>query len=171
MKKLRKLKRKFQKNLLATQNLRRILDKMGEVVEHTKEIIGARKIIIVQIRKPQSNNINHELQWLGTSLGLFHLRDKDRSCFRIFIELLKGTKMRHPLSSDEIAVRLKLTRGTVVHHMNRLMESGLVIHERKKYVLREENLEALIDHVRNEVNSWCDELRKTAHEIDEFLGL
>ena len=48
------------------------------------------KITIIRIRKPAQSNINKELQWLGSSLGLFGLRDKDKSCFRIFIELIKS---------------------------------------------------------------------------------
>ena len=62
-----------------------------------------QKITIVSIKKPSQRNINQELQWLGSSLGLFNMRDKDKSCFRVFIELLKSAKSGHPLSSDEIA--------------------------------------------------------------------
>ena len=49
-----------------------------------------QRITIINVRKPALRTINDELQWLGSSLGLFNLRDKDKSCFRIFIELLKN---------------------------------------------------------------------------------
>ena len=90
--------------------------------------IRRQQVTIINIRKP-GRSLNNELQWFGSSLGLFNLRDKDKSCFRIFIELLKAVKHNHPLTSDEIAERLKLTRGTVVHHLNKLMGSCIVIHE------------------------------------------
>jgi hypothetical protein len=48
-------------------------------------LIKHQKITIVNVRRPSERNINHELQWLGTSLGLFNLRDKDKSCFRLFL--------------------------------------------------------------------------------------
>ncbi|MFW6449793.1 MAG: hypothetical protein ACOCZ6_01955 [Nanoarchaeota archaeon] len=61
-------------------------------------------ITIIRLKKPRSNEINEELQWLGASLGLFNLRDKDKSCFRIFIELIKNARIRdEPLTSDQIA--------------------------------------------------------------------
>ncbi len=56
----------------------------------------SQRITIINIRKPAERSINQELQWLGTSLGLFNLRDKNKSCFRIFIDLLKAAKNKSP---------------------------------------------------------------------------
>ena len=104
----------------------------------------SKKITIVKIRKIREENINDELQWLGNSLGLFNLRDKDSSCFRIFITLVRKSKRNEIISSDDIAERLSLTRGTVVHHLTKLMESGIVIREKKGYLLRENRLHNII---------------------------
>ena len=130
-----------------------------------------QRITIVQIRKPAEHNVNQELQWFGTSLGLFNLRDKDKSCFRLFIELLKSAKGHQTLSSDELAARLELSRGTIIHHINKLMESGLVIHEGNTYILRVENLKSLIEEVEKDIKRACDDLKEVAKEIDNRLGL
>ncbi|MBN1544635.1 winged helix-turn-helix transcriptional regulator [Candidatus Woesearchaeota archaeon] len=130
-----------------------------------------QKITIVKIRRPTEKNVNDELQFLGNSLGLFNLRDKDKSCFRVFIELLKAAKRKQPISSDELAFRLGLTRGTVVHHVNRLMEAGIVVHEGKSYFLRVDRLEALIQELRKDLMRTCDDLQDIAKEIDNELRL
>ena len=127
------------------------------------------KITIIKIRKPARNEINEELQWIGASLGLFNLRDKDRSCFRIFVELLKSSKRGKGLSSDDIAFKSGLSRGTVIHHINKLIESGLVIVEERKYILREAKLEPLIDEVEKDVIRSIDGLRAIAKDIDKKL--
>ena len=127
------------------------------------------KITIIKIRKPVRNELNEELQWVGASLGLFNLRDKDRSCFRIFVELLKSSKMGNGLSSDEIAFKSGLSRGTVIHHINKLIESGLVIVEERKYVLREAKLEPLIDEIEKDVIRSLDGLRAIAKDIDKKM--
>ena len=127
------------------------------------------KITIIKIRRPARNEINEELQWIGASLGLFNLRDKDRSCFRIFVELLKSSKIGKGLSSDEIAFKSGLSRGTVIHHINKLIESGLVIVEERKYVLREAKLEPLIDEIEKDVIRSLDGLRTIAKDIDKKL--
>lgn len=125
----------------------------------------------MKLQKPITSDVNRELQWLGTSLGLFSLRDKDRSCFRVFIELLKSAKQGIPLSSDELAERLSLTRGTVIHHINNLMSAGIVIHEYNKYTLRVDKLQDLIEELRRDLMRTLDNLEEVATELDKALNL
>ncbi len=130
-----------------------------------------KKITIVTIRKPSDDNINQELQWFGHSLGLFNDRDKDKSRFRIFLELLKAAKMKHPLTSDQLAYMLKLSRGTVIHHINDLMKSGLVVHEGNRYMLRVDNLSDLIEEIETDIQRTTASLKNIAKKIDGKLGL
>ncbi|MBS3131065.1 ArsR family transcriptional regulator [Candidatus Woesearchaeota archaeon] len=125
-----------------------------------------QRITIINITKPAEKNINRELQWLATSLGLFNMRDKDRSLFRIFIELLKASKASKPLSSDELAFNLHLTRGTVIHHVNKLMESGIAIHFKNRYMLRVSSLHELIEEMEKDMARACQNLKDVAKEID-----
>jgi len=128
-----------------------------------------QRITIIHTRRPVEPTVNDELQWLGTSLGLFGERDKDRSAFRIFLELLKAAKRGHPLSSDELAETLGLTRGTVVHHLNNLMDSGIVVHDGRRYWLRDPRLELLIEELRKDMDRTINDLKRAAKEIDETL--
>lgn len=130
-----------------------------------------RRITIVTMRKPARPSLNEELQWFGSSLGLFGLRDKDRSMFRVFIELLKAAKVNRPMSSDELADALALSRGTVVHHLNKLIEYGLVLYDGKYYWLRDNNLELLIEELRKDTERAMDDIRRAARELDQLLGL
>lgn len=102
-------------------------------------------------------------------MGLFGLRDKDKSCFRIFITLVKKSNSSTHISSDEIAEKLNLTRGTVVHHLTRLMESGIVVREKEGYLLRENNLQRLILDLERDTETIFEELKQVAKEIDEKL--
>jgi len=131
----------------------------------------SHRITIINIRKPAHKNINQELQWLGSSLGLFNLRDKDKSCFRIFIEMIKTAKQNKPLTSDELAYKLSLSRGTVVHHLHKLLDSGIVIPTKHGYILRVNNLQDLVDEVEKDVTRTISDLKKIAEEIDKGLGL
>jgi predicted transcriptional regulator len=130
----------------------------------------SQRITIVNIRKPVERNINQDLQWIGSSLGLFNLRDKDKSCFRIFIELIRATKAKKSLSSDEISGLLNLTRGTVVHHLNHLMDAGLVVHDGNAYSLRVDNLTDLIDELEKDIQRTLNDLREAAKNIDTRLN-
>lgn len=128
------------------------------------------RIDIVRLRKPCADaEANELLQWFGRSLGMFGLRDRDKSCFRLFIELLKSGRGDKALSSDELAYRLRLSRGTVVHHLTRLMDAGIVIKSGNSYLLREYSLVTLVEEIREDMERACDDLRAVAELIDNTL--
>ncbi len=130
-----------------------------------------RRITIVNIRRPPKSSVNDELQWFGSALGLFGERDRDKSCFRIFIELIKAIKATGGLSSDELGERLGLTRATVIHHLNTLMERGIVRHEGNKYVMRGDRLSLLVDDLQRDMQHSMEEMKRAAEELDRLLQL
>ncbi len=134
-------------------------------------MLTIRKITIIHSRKPTSKDVNKDLQWFSNSLGLLTDRDKEKSCFRIFIVLLRALKNNELLSSDEIAERSNLTRATVIHHMQNLINKGIVISRANKYFLREDNLEDLIYELKNDLLKSFEELEKMAKYLDKELGL
>ncbi len=132
----------------------------------------SRKITLIAVsRRTREEDINQKLQWFGNSIGLFNLRDKDKSCFRLFIELLNAGRHNAGMTSDELAYRLKLSRGTVIHHMNKLMDAGVVILDDGKYFLRVNNLEMLVDEIQKDLLRTLEDLKRTAKDIDENLKL
>jgi len=128
-----------------------------------------RKITIIKYRLPKQDNVNLQLQWLGDSLGLFGSRDKDKSCFRLFIELLKGAKKGKGLTSDELAMHLSLSRGTIVHHLHKLENSGIVVYEDNVYLLRVDSLKQLVKEIEKDTLNTLIALKKIASEIDKRL--
>ncbi len=135
--------------------------------------MGFMRITIIRSEStPKSTDINELLQWFGGTLGLFNQRDKDKSCYRIFVSLLAAVKENKPgLSSDELALRTRLTRGTVIHHLNKLMEAGIVVNKRGKYSLAVDNLEELVEQIRLRLNRTLDGLKAISSIIDEKLGI
>src|SRR3989338_8049267 len=126
-----------------------------------------QKITLVKLRSPQKN-VNQEIQWLSESLGLFSERDKDKSCFRLFLEIIKTRK---PVSSDELASRVNVSRATVIHHLNKLIATGLVDMQDNKYVLRGKNLESTLKQVKTGMLAAYEEMEEIARKIDQTLGL
>ena len=114
-------------------------------------------------------DINAELQWLCDSLGLFPLRDYNSSMYRLFIELIKDSRRGTYATSDELAYRVGLTRGTVIHHLNKLMAAGIVMRQHKYYVLKDRTVARVIRTVRADVNELFDELEQAAEKIDKML--
>lgn len=129
-----------------------------------------RRITIVNIKRPQIPDVNQELLHFGSALGLFNLRDKDKSSYRVFLELLKAAKRKEGLTSDEIAAKTHLSRGTIVYHLNKLMEAGIAITHRGRYYLREENLQIVVEELKKDIEESLKTLSELAKDIDEWMG-
>lgn len=132
------------------------------------------KLTIIRGRHPPADigsDVNRELQWFCTSLGLVGNRDKNLSMFRIFIAIIKAQQRSSELSSDAIATETNLTRATVIHHLSKLQSAGLVREEHERYALAVTSTEALVKHLRDEVEQSMAELERVSKRIDEKLGL
>ncbi|MCF7798581.1 winged helix-turn-helix domain-containing protein [Candidatus Woesearchaeota archaeon] len=129
------------------------------------------RVTIVREKKLSPDTINDLLMLFGESLGLFSMRDKDKSCYRIFITLIKALKMDVELTSDELASQTGLTRGTVIHHLNRLMAAGIVVNYKNKYYIEHKNLKAMVTSLREGMNALLDDLSIVADKIDDRLDL
>ncbi|MBU2640062.1 MAG: hypothetical protein KKG75_05170 [Nanoarchaeota archaeon] len=122
-----------------------------------------RKIVIIRKEQEPEEDINSKLQWLSDSLGMFNDRDKESSCFRVFLELYKEKK---GLRSDDIALNSRLSRGTVVFHLNKLMDSGLIVNEDRKYKLKK--LNSLIKQLKIETLERFRKLEELSKELENF---
>lgn len=125
-----------------------------------------KEIRILNLKPVKKQPLNDDIQWFSNCLGMFNKRDKEKSCFRIFIHLLKEGGS---LSSEQLAQRSNLSRATVIHHASRLMDSGLVIRKENSYILRFNNLEDLTREIEKDVYSTFKRLREVSKKIDEEL--
>lgn len=133
-----------------------------------------RKITITIKEFPHNKNLNlnEELLWLSDVLGLFDSkRDREKSKFRLFIELIKARKEHQFLTSDELAERARLTRGTIIHHIHDLEELGYVTYKNNKYYLSERNIELLFRDIKRDFDDFYSEIKEIAKKLDQELEL
>jgi len=130
-----------------------------------------RELNLIKIKKPTGNDPNRHIIWLCESLGLITKRDKERNCFKIFSEVVKANKEKKYLTSEEISGILKISRSNVIHYINKLISSGLVIKIGSKYELRENNLYLLINEIEKDARLIFEDLKKVGLEVDKGLGM
>ena len=112
-----------------------------------------------------------DLEWICKSLGFLEPRDKKKTAFRIFRALLEAARENKGLSSDELAAKLSLTRGTMVHHLNKMIRSGLVIYHEGCYKLRSRSLKSTLRETHRDIDRIFENLYKVAESIDQAYGL
>jgi predicted transcriptional regulator len=129
------------------------------------------RIIIKKIRSPAPGSLNDDIDYLCKSLGYFSQRDKQDTAGKIFRLLVRETcEQDHYLTSDEIAEKLHLTRGAIIHHLNSFISAGIVIKERNKYRLRSGSLQKSLEEIRDDIDRVMEQMIKIAMEIDGKLG-
>jgi predicted transcriptional regulator len=131
----------------------------------------SQRIIIKRIRSPAPGNLNNDIDYLCKSLGYFSNRDKQYTAGKIFRLLVKeACEPDKSLTSDEIANKINLTRGAIVHHLNCFISAGIVVKEHNKYRLRSASLQKSMEEIKSDIDRIMEQMKKIAIEIDKKLG-
>ncbi len=125
-----------------------------------------KEITIIDLEDSGECELNEKIRSFSNSLGMFNKRDKEKSCFRIFVNLLKE---KEPISSDEIAERSRLSRATVIHHITKLRDSGIVIKKETGYTLKTRSLEKLTNEIEKDIFQTLERLKEMSRQIDQEL--
>jgi predicted transcriptional regulator len=131
----------------------------------------SRTVQVKKVRSPAPGNIEDDIDYICRSFGYFTLRDKQDTAGRIFRLLVReGCGDRYGLCSDDLAEKLELSRGAIIHHLNNFIKSGLVVKENNLYRLRSQSLQKSIEEIKIDIDRIFNEMIKIAMEIDDKLG-
>jgi orotate phosphoribosyltransferase-like protein len=98
------------------------------------------------------------------------IQDKQKTAYLIFKALLESAVQNNGLTSDELAEKLNLTRGTMIHHLNKMMKS--VGHfPWGKFKLREKSLKSTVEEIQRDINRLFENVIEVSENVDHTLGL
>lgn len=127
--------------------------------------------VLLSVRKPPTIEYETDLEWICRTFGFLESRDKKKTAFLIFKALVEATVHNKGLTSDELAEKVGLTRGTMIHHLNKMMKSGLVIFHEGSYKLRERSLKNTVEEIQRDLTRLFENLLEVAESLDRTLGL
>jgi len=126
---------------------------------------------VLDVRIPPTAGFDKDVEWICGCFGFLESRDREKTAARIFKALLEAMKTGEGISSDQLAEKICLTRGTMVHHLNKLIQSGLAVHQAGRYELRAASLRRAVQEVKRDINRVFENIEHVAQDIDETLGL
>lgn len=129
------------------------------------------KLVLKDCDLPLKQNFDEELRFLCQSLGFFEEIDKEKTAFSIFKEIICASEKGSPLSSTELAKHVKMSRGSVIHHLNNLQRSGLIIKQGRYYFPRARSVYLIMKELRYDLENIFRRLELISKKIDSELGL
>lgn len=114
-------------------------------------------------------HLNDALLFISQNLGLFNERDKEKSCHRLFIQLIQAKKENKTLNSQQLSLRSNLSRATVIHHMEKLVDLGIAKQTNHKFELIEKNLNFTLKKIKKQIDKLYSDMDLLTKELDKDL--
>jgi predicted transcriptional regulator len=130
-----------------------------------------RNFTIQKLREPTKNQLDRDIEWVCNSLGFVTPRDQDKTAFKILKALIKASKKRKGLTSEELSQLVSPTIGSVIYHLKKLMKAGLVVKLNSTYELRMYSFLKTIEEIEKEIIMTLSDIKKIAKDIDGKVGL
>ena len=128
------------------------------------------RIQVKKYEKPFSNDADDNLEWICRSLGFLEPIDKDKTAYSIFREILVNAQKDKLLSSTELSRKVKMSRGSVINHLNRLQTAGLVMRQGKYYIPRSKSVFRMIQELEEDLDRIFKRMEETAKRLDRDFG-
>ncbi len=125
------------------------------------------KIIIRKSPRPYSDDSDEIFRWFCRSFGIFENIDKDKVASSVFRTVYISNKQGDKLSSTDLAKKVGMSRGSVINHLNNLMERGLVVKNGRFYFVRRQSFYDLVRDLEDEVDSIFSRMHELAKHLDE----
>ncbi len=129
------------------------------------------QVILRQYDKPKEEGVSRDIDWFCDSFGLSSGRDISSTSTKIITDILSQAAEERRIYSETLANDLQLSQNLINHHLRNLINSGLIIRERKQILLRGGSLKEAVAEIRRDALRILDVIEEIAEEIDHELGL
>jgi predicted transcriptional regulator len=128
------------------------------------------RIVIHSVERPGSNNMQEIIRWFCMEFGFSNGLDDDNIAERLLEQLAEAAREKKGLTSSELKVNKDLARSTIIYHLNRFIDSGLVVKIGRQYYLRATQLARAIEEIQYDIDREMKKMTDTAKEFDRLMS-
>ena len=103
------------------------------------------RLVLRFVEKPDSENPEKIIRWFCEVLGLSSGNDANNIEEQILKSFIDAAHSDKGISSSELKLDTTLARSTVIYHLNRFIEAGLLVKKGRKYYLRASEMQKAIE--------------------------
>lgn len=127
------------------------------------------RITIRFMEKPDLNDAEGIIRWFCEVFGLSNQRIDNPVEVQILKAFVEAARDGKALSSSELDLETKLARSTVIYHLNRFRDAGLIVKQGRKYYLRASLMEKVIQEISYDLQRELAGLMESAKRLDMML--
>ncbi len=128
------------------------------------------RIVIRFFERPDSDEPEEIIRWFCRVFGLSNPEEKDPIEEQILLEFARAAKKSDGLSSSELDIDTNLARSTIIYHLNRFIEVGLIVKKGRKYYLRGSEMQKAIEEIEYDIEREMRRMLDTAKEFDRLMS-
>lgn len=125
------------------------------------------------LERPDYTDPRALLRWFCSVFGLTDARGSRDGGIeeQILINLIYAARQGRGISSSELKTKPALPRSTLIYHLNRFMDLGLVVKRGRRYHLRSTDMTKVIEEINYDVNREFMKILDTAREFDKLIDI
>lgn len=118
------------------------------------------------VQQKRQQDIDSELASLCKMMRIMSDRDTDGTLPQVLKIMMVEGKGK-PVGGSDLSRISGINRITIIHHLGRLEDAGLVRRSEGKYILKVQSAEDMLMEFRKEMERHFSEMDEMAREIDE----
>ena len=129
------------------------------------------RIAIRVLQKPDDRDPNKMLKWFCAALGLSSDGRGSSIEEQILKELAYSARLNRGMSSSELKFDRVIARSTVIYHLNRFIDTGVIVKRGRRYYLRANEMSKVIEEIEYDIVKEMQRMLDTAREFDRMMDL
>ena len=128
------------------------------------------RIVIKTVERASNKTPTGFVKWLCEVLDLAEDNESAKALDQQILEkLIVASRLNTGITSSEIGKKEGIARSTVIYHLNRLINTGLVTKKGRKYYLRAIDVASTIKEMEYDIDREFSRIHDAAQEFDRML--
>ncbi len=130
-----------------------------------------KEIVIRYVEKParEKDNADVLIRWFCEALGLSKEDEKNSIEEKMLKKFIYAALKDRGISSGELDFGKPVPRSTVIYHLNRFVDAGLIVKRGRRYYLRSIDMAGVIKELEYDMDREIRRMLDMAEELNRII--
>ncbi|MGC8648413.1 MAG: winged helix-turn-helix domain-containing protein [Candidatus Micrarchaeia archaeon] len=132
---------------------------------------SSKEIVIRSVDKPvrEKDNVDVLIKWFCEAFGLSKEDEKDSIEEKILKKFIYAALKDKGISSGELKFGKPIPRSTIIYHLNRFIDAGLIIKRGRRYYLRSVDMAGVIKELEYDMDREIKRMLDMAEDLNRII--